>query len=59
MTADSLIAEIVKWLRLTALLLLLVTLVVVLLKTFGIAIPLRGLGHIELCYLAGAYFLTK
>ena len=59
MTADTILAEIVRWLRLAALLMILVTLVVVLLKTFGIAVPLRGLGHVELAYLAGAYWLTK
>ena len=59
MTADAVLAEIVKWLRLVALLLLLITIVVVLLKTFGVAVPLRGLGHVERCYLAGAYWLTR
>ncbi len=59
MTADTMLAEIVRWLRLAALLMILVTLVVVLLKAFGIGIPIRTLGHIELAYLAGAYWLTK
>lgn len=35
------------------------TLAVVLLRSFGISIPLRGLGHVELAYLAGAYWLSK
>jgi hypothetical protein len=58
-TADTVIAEIVRWLRLVALLLLLITLAVILARSFGIMIPLKTLGHIELAYLAGAYYLTK
>jgi hypothetical protein len=59
MTADTVLAEIIRWMRLIALVLLLITLVVVLLRSFGVSIPLRGLGHVELAYLAGAYWLTR
>ena len=59
MTADAIVSQITGWLRKAILLLILVTLAVILLKAFGIVIPLRTLGHIELAYLAGAYWLTK
>lgn len=47
------------WLRYAILAMLLVSVVVILLRSFGVSIPLRGLGHVELAYLAGAYWLTK
>ena len=59
MTADAIVSQITGWLRKAILLLILVTLAVILLKAFGIVIPIRTLGHIELAYLAGAYWLTK
>lgn len=59
MTADAIVSQITGWLRKAILLLILVTLAVILLKAFGIVIPLRTLGHIELADLAGAYWLTK
>ena len=59
MTADAIVSQITAWLRKAILLLLLVTLAVILVRAFGIVIPIRTLGHIELAYLAGAYWLTK
>lgn len=59
MTAEAIVSQITAWLRKAILLLILITLAVILLKAFGVAIPLRTLGHIELAYLAGAYWLTK
>lgn len=41
------------------LLLILVTLAVILLKAFGVVLPIRTLGHVEPAYLAGAFWLTK
>ncbi len=59
MNAQQVASQITGWLRTAILIMLLVTLAVVLLRSFGISIPLRGLGHIELAYLAGAYWLSK
>ena len=59
MTADAIASQITTWLRKAILLLILVTLAVILVRAFGIVIPIRTLGHIELAYLAGAYWLTK
>lgn len=59
MTADAIVSQIIGWLRKAILLLILVTLAVILVRAFGIVIPIRTLGHIELAYLAGAYWLTK
>ena len=59
MTADAIVSQIAAWLRKAILLLILVTLAVILVRAFGVVIPIRTLGHIELAYLAGAYWLTK
>lgn len=59
MTADAIASQITAWLRKAILLLLLITLAVILVRAFGIVIPVKTLGHIELAYLAGAYWLTK
>ena len=59
MTARALIDEIVYWLKTAILIMLLIVLAVTVLRAFGIAIPFRGIGHVELAYLAGAYWLTK
>lgn len=59
MTANAVIAQIIDALRKVALVLILVSLAVILIRAFGIVIPIRTLGHIELAYLAGAYYLTK
>ena len=59
MTANAVIAQIIDVLRKVALVLILVSLAVILIRAFGVVIPIRTLGHIELAYLAGAYFLTK
>lgn len=59
MTADAIVSQITAWLRKAILLLILITLAVIIVRAFGIVIPIRTLGHIELAYLAGAYWLTK
>ena len=59
MTANAVIAQIIDVLRKVALVLILVSLAVILVRAFGIVIPIRTLGHIELAYLAGAFWLTK
>lgn len=59
MTANAIVAQVIDVLRKVALVLILVSLAVILIRAFGVVIPIRTLGHIELAYLAGAYFLTK
>ncbi len=54
-TADT----VFDWFRRVILAMLLASVAIVLLKAFGVVIPIRTLGHIELAYLAGAYWLTK
>jgi len=38
---------------------ILLLLAVILLRQFGVSVPLRTIGHVELAYLAGVYWLTK
>lgn len=59
MNAKDISAEIIAWLRTFILTLVLISVSVILLKAFGVVLPIRTLGHIELAYLAGAYWLTK
>lgn len=59
MTADTIISEIIKWLRTAVLIMLLIALAVALLKAYGVTIPIKGLGPVEMAYLAGAYWLTR
>ena len=49
----------VTWCRRIVLLLLLACIAVILLKFFGVRLPISAPGHVELAYLAGAYWLTK
>jgi hypothetical protein len=58
-TIDQAANQIIAWLRKAVLVVLLISLAVILLKTFGVQLPIRTLGHVELAYLAGAYWLTK
>lgn len=47
----------ISWLRTATLVFLLVMLGAALLKLVGVTLPLRTVGHVELAYLAGAYWL--
>ncbi len=59
MTAQQLASQIIAWLRTAIALLILVSIAAELVRTLGVQLPIRSLGHIELAYLAGAYWLTK
>ena len=59
MTIDNLIAQAIKYLRQAVLITLLALLAVYILRTFGVSLPIRAPGHIELAYLAGAFWLLK
>ena len=59
MTADQAISTIIKYLKIVILLALLAMLAVILARQFGIVLPVRTVGHVELAYLAGAYWLMK
>lgn len=59
MTADQAISQVIKYLRLAVLAAILLLLAVILLRQFGVSVPLRTIGHVELAYLAGVYWLTK
>jgi len=58
-TADQAISTIIKYLKIVILLALLAMLAVILARQFGIVLPVRTVGHVELAYLAGAYWLMK
>jgi len=59
MTIDKFLQLAVKYLRLGVLVTLLAAIAVVVLAMFGVSLPVRPPGHVELAYLAGAYWLTK
>lgn len=59
MTANAIVAQIIDVLRKVALVLILVSLAVILVRAFGVVIPIRTLGHVELAYLSGCYWLTR
>lgn len=59
MTAQQLASQIIAWLRTAIALLILVSIAAELVRTLGVQLPIRSLDHIELAYLAGAYWLTK
>ena len=59
MAADQLISTILKYLKILISVALLAMIAVILLRQFGVVLPIRSMGHVELAYLAGAYWLTK
>lgn len=59
MTAQQVIAQIIAWLRTAIALLILVSIAAELVRILGVQLPIRSIGHVELAYLAGAYWLTK
>ena len=59
MTIDQAANLAISWMRKAVLVVLLVMLAVILLKAFGVSLPIRPPGHVELAYLAGVYWLTK
>ena len=59
MTIDQAVNQAISWLRRVVLFVILACLAVTLIKIFGVSIPIRSPGHVELAYLAGAYWLTK
>lgn len=59
MTPAAAISTAMAWLRTAVALLILLSITVILAKAFGFVIPLRTPGHIELAYLAGAYWLVR
>lgn len=60
MTADHVYANIIRWLAMIIALALYLALAVVLIRAFGITLPIRAtIGHVELAYLAGAYWLLR
>lgn len=59
MTARQMASLVLEVLRLGVALVLLVLLAAVALRAVGVVLPVRGLGHVELAYLAGAWWLLK
>jgi hypothetical protein len=60
MSAMNLVSQATQWLSIIIRLLLFVALFATLAKVVGVNISvLRGLGHVELAYLAGAFWLTR
>ncbi len=59
MTVQTVASQIVHWTRLAILIMILVALAVILLRAFGVPLQVTRIGHIELAYLAGVYWLTK
>lgn len=59
MNPNQIVSQITAWLKTAIVLLILVSLAVILLRAFGVTIPIRTIGHVELAYLAGAYYLTR
>ena len=59
MTIDQAVNNAITWLRRAVLAVLLAMLAIILLRNFGVRLPISTPGHIELAYLAGAYWLTK
>ena len=60
MTANAIVAQVIDVLRKVALVLILVSLALILLRAFGVVIPIRsGLSEVALAYCAGVYWLTK
>ena len=58
-TIDKLLQLITKYARQFILIALLLLFVAVILRQLGVILPIRSIGHVELAYLAGAYWLTK
>ena len=58
-TIDALFGLVVVWLRRAALLGLLLALIDIMARWYGISLPFSGPGHVELAYLAGVLWLTK
>lgn len=48
-----------SWLGIAAGLMILIALVANLAQAYGVHLPIRSIGHVELAYLAGAYWLVK
>lgn len=59
MTINQAIDQAAAWFRKAILLLLLVCIAAILIRQFGVTLPIRLPGHVELAYLAGAFWLTK
>lgn len=59
MKADHIVSRVTHWLRFGICVAILLMIAVALLQAFGVRLPIRGLGHVELAYLAGAYWLVK
>lgn len=59
MNPSQIAAQIISWLKIAIVMMILVSLAAILLRAFGITIPLRTIGHIEIAYLAGAYWLVR
>jgi len=58
-TIDNLIQNAIKYARQGILIALLLLLAVVILRQLGVILPIRAIGHVELAYMAGVYWLTK
>ena len=56
---DTIVSLAIKWSRIVVHVSILVALLAILLKMFGIDLTLRTPNHVALAYIAGAYWLTK
>lgn len=59
MNANQIVSQVIAWLKTAIAAMLLLSIAVVLVKMFGVTLPIRTIGHVELAYLAGAYWLTR
>jgi hypothetical protein len=58
-TVDQLVSRATHWLKVVINMAFLVMIAIVLVKAFGVALPVRSLAVQDLTWLAGAYWLTR
>lgn len=59
MTPAAIASQITSWLRIAVVIILLVCLLTAAARALGFILPIKTIGHVELAYLAGAYWLLK
>jgi hypothetical protein len=59
-TIQHVVSQSIGWLRTALLVAILASAAMIMLKAYGVILPFRtGIGHIELAYMAGVYWLTR
>lgn len=59
MTVDQAFSQAMSWIHRLIGLAILALIAAMLLRYFGVALPIKAPGHIEMAYIAGAYWLAK